>query len=182
MSENSHFVTRSQGRRTAKPPEAAERLLQFLLPDQVRENVSGDLLEIFKAIIVPSCGIFRAKLWYWRQVVSSMRLLFRFQRNPEATWELWKGRIHVDRPIAHASEYHRGISMHHIPVQGAVGLLFVFATLFIFGVGIPACRELLLITGSLGILGSGVLLYWHLRHPLKNQALDLHNQRKVKRG
>ncbi len=88
----------------------------------------------------------------------------------------------MDRTIAHASEYHRGISMHHIPVQGAVGLLFVFATLFIFGVGIPACRELLLITGSLGVLGSGGLLYWHLRHPLKNQALDLHNQRKVKRG
>ncbi len=88
----------------------------------------------------------------------------------------------MDRPIVQVSEYHRGISMHHIPVQGAVGLLFVFATLFIFGVGIPACRELLLFTGSLGILGSGVLLYWHLRHPFKNQALDLHNQKKVKRG
>ena len=182
MSEKSRFETRTQGRTMAKPPETAERLLLFLLPDQVRDNVSGDLSEIFNAIIVPSCGISRARLWYWRQVVCAMRLLFRFRKNPQAALELWKGRIHMDRPIADASKYHRGISMHHIPVEGAVGLLFVFATLFIFGFGIPACRELLLITGSLGILGSGILLFWHIRHPFKNQALDLHKQKKVTRG
>ena len=182
MSEKSRFETRMQGRTMAKPPKTAERLLLCLLPDQVRDNVSGDLSEIFNAIIVPSCGIFRARFWYWRQVVCAMRLLFGFRKNPQAALELWKGRIHMDRPIVHDFKYHRGISMHHMPVEGAVGLLFVFATLFIFGFGIPACRELLLITGSLGILGSGILLLWHMRHPFKNQSLDLHKQKRVTRG
>ncbi len=69
--------------------------------------------------------------------------------------------------------YHPGISMHKIPVEGLVGLLFVFATIFIFGVGVPAVRELLVVTGTLGILGSGLLLFWHRRHARKIQTLDL---------
>lgn len=73
---------------------------------------------------------------------------------------------------------HPGISMHHIPVGGGVaGLLFVFATVFIFAVGIPAIRGLLIITGILGILGSGLVLYWHKRHALKIQSLHLHEEK-----
>ncbi len=79
-----------------------------------------------------------------------------------------------DKPPA----YHPGISMHKIPVEGLVGLLFVFATIFIFGVGVPAVRELLVVTGILGILGSGLLLFWHRRHTRKIQTLDLHRSRK----
>jgi hypothetical protein len=162
---------------SAKPPETAERLLLFLLPEQVRDYVSGDLSEIFSAIIVPGCGIFRARLWYWRQVVCSMRLFFRFRNNPQNALEFWKGRIQVNRPMNGTAKYHSGISMHHIPVQGGVGLLFAFATVFIFGVGIRAVREIFMVTGSMGILGSGILLYWHMRHPHKIQTLDLHKQK-----
>jgi hypothetical protein len=60
-----------------KPPQAGEGLLLFLLPEEIRDNVCGDLSEIFSVDIVPSCGIFRARLWYWRQVICSLRLLFR---------------------------------------------------------------------------------------------------------
>jgi hypothetical protein len=72
--------------------------------------------------------------------------------------------------------YHRGIRIDRIPVEGAIGLLFVFATVFIFGIGIPAVRELFAITGLLGVLGSGILLYWHKRRALKIQLLDLHRK------
>ena len=72
---------------------------------------------------------------------------------------------------------HPGISMHHIPVEGAAGLLFAIGTILIFASGIPAVREILLITGPLGVLASGVLIHWRKRHPLKFQALDLRNER-----
>jgi hypothetical protein len=69
----------------------------------------------------------------------------------------------------------------HIPVgSGVAGFLFVFATVFIFAVGIPAIRGLLVITGILGILGSGLLFYWHKRHALKIQSLHPHEE-KLKR-
>jgi len=174
MSEDYHWKAGIK----AKPPETAQRLLLLLLPDQVRDNITGDLSELYTAVIVPSCGIFRARLWYWRQVVCSMRLFFRFRRNPQAALELWKGRSHMYKPMREAVAYHPGISMHHIQVgSGVAGFLFVFATLFIFGVGVPAIRGLLVITGILGILGSGFVLYWRKRHALKIQSLDLHKEK-----
>jgi hypothetical protein len=163
---------------TAKPPETAERLLLSLLPEQVRDNVSGDLSEIFSVIIVPSRGLRRARLWYWRQVVCSMRLFFGFRKNPQAALKLWKAQIHMHRPMHDTVTYHPGISMHHIPVgSGVAGFLFVIATVSIFGLGIPALLQLLLITGTLGILVSGIVLHWHKHHALKFQALDLHKQK-----
>jgi len=174
MSENYHWKTRTQMRMTAKPPEIAQRLLRFLLPDQLRDNISGDLTEIFTAVIVPSCGVFRAKVWYWRQVVCSIHFFLRFPQSPQA---VLKGRILMGSPRTNEVRYHRGIRIDRIPVEGAIGLLFAFATVFIFGVGIPAVRELFVITGILGILGSGILLFWHKRHALKLQLLDLHKKR-----
>ncbi len=146
----------------------------FFLPDEVRDCVAGDLAEIFEAVIFPSAGIVRARLWYWRQVLCSLRLILRFRKSPESTLEFWKGQIKMDIPRNYAVVYHRGIRMDKIPVEGAVGLLFVFATVFIFGVGIPAVRGLLMITGTFGILGSGVLYYWHKRHAVKIRTLNLH--------
>jgi hypothetical protein len=84
-------------------------------------------------------------------------------------------------PTTDPSTYHPGISISHIPVEGAVGLLFVFGTVFIFGVGLAPVREILFITGPLGIVALGILLYWHNRHPLKIQALDLHEKSGDKR-
>ena len=81
-------------------------------------------------------------------------------------------RIYPDRTES-AVARHPGISISHIPVEGAVGLLFVIATASVFAGGIPAIRELLVLVAPLGIAGSGLLLYWHKRHPLKLQTLNL---------
>src|SRR5438552_18938253 len=50
------------------PPELAELILGALLPLDMRETVSGDLLEEYRESRVPKVGEFRADLWYWRQV------------------------------------------------------------------------------------------------------------------
>src|SRR4051794_27976354 len=55
------------------PPELAEVILRALLPLDMRETVSGDLLEEYRESRVPAVGEFRADLWYWRQV-GGMRL------------------------------------------------------------------------------------------------------------
>jgi hypothetical protein len=78
----------------------------------------------------------------------------------------------VEEPL----QYHRGIAIHHIPVEGAVGLLFVVATVLIFAVGVRQVREVLLFTVPLGIVGGGLLLYWHKHSPVKFQRLGLRNK------
>ena len=87
------------------------------------------------------------------------------------------GSIRASRTKTDEATYHPGISMHHIPAEGAAGFLFVFATVFIFGVGVPAIRAMLVFIAPAGILGAGVLFHWHKRHPVKIQALDLHEQK-----
>ncbi len=82
------------------------------------------------------------------------------------------------KPIHEALTYHPGISMHHIPVgSDLAGFLFVLATVFVFGVGLPVFIELLVITGTLGMLASGIMLYWHNHHALKIQTLDLQKRK-----
>jgi hypothetical protein len=78
--------------------------------------------------------------------------------------------IGTDHPVLN----HPGISIHHIPAEGAAGLLFVFGTLFTFGVGVPAVREIFVLTAPLAALAAGILLYWHKHHSVKIEALDLH--------
>jgi hypothetical protein len=167
--------TLSQNLNEVKPPEVAQRILLFLLPDQIRDSIAGDLYELYTTVIVPSCGINKARLWYWHQVVCTMRLFFRLRKDPQNALTLWKGWIHMSKPTREAVPLHPGISMHHIQVgSGVAGLLFVFAIVFCFAVGIPAMRGLLVIIAILGILGSGLLFYWHKRHALKIQSLHLH--------
>jgi hypothetical protein len=79
----------------------------------------------------------------------------------------------MEKPWKQGAEYHKGISMHKIPVEGAVGLLFAFATVFIFVVGIPAVRGLLVITGISGMLGPGILCLWRTHHHKKIHFLHL---------
>lgn len=50
------------------PPAVAELILRGLLPLDMGETVSGDLLEEYRESRVPAVGEFRADLWYWRQV------------------------------------------------------------------------------------------------------------------
>ena len=52
------------------PPRWAEWLLQIVLPRRDRETVSGDLLEEFREVVVPTRGRLRARAWYVRQVLS----------------------------------------------------------------------------------------------------------------
>ncbi len=160
-------------RRSVEPPRLAEWFLRRMLPDDVGESVGGDLAEIFESRIVPGAGRFRACAWYWRQVFFSLRLLLRFRGNPKYALESWKGRIRPENPRAGAV-YHQGIHIDRIPVQGVMGLLFVFATLFIFGLGIPAVRTLGAIAGVLGVAGSAFLYYWHRNHAPKIRCLNLH--------
>lgn len=76
----------------------------------------------------------------------------------------------TDHPVSN----HPGISIHHIPVEGAAGLLFVFGTVFVFVAGVPAVREIFVLTAPLGILALGILRYWHKHHSVKIESLDLH--------
>lgn len=79
----------------------------------------------------------------------------------------------LDQPVSK----HPGISIHHIPVEGSVGLLVVVGTVFIFGAGVPAIREIFVFIAPLGVLASVILLYWHKRHSVKIEAIDLHKRR-----
>jgi len=53
---------------TTRPPEWAEALLWWCLKSTDREDVSGDLLEKYRASIVPSRGEAAADAWYVAQV------------------------------------------------------------------------------------------------------------------
>jgi hypothetical protein len=82
-----------------------------------------------------------------------------------------------ETPIAESPRVHPGINTQRIPVEGAVGLLFVIATFLIFFLGIGAVREILVVTVPIGILGGGLLLQWHKNHPVKFQGLGLRKKK-----
>jgi hypothetical protein len=67
----------------------------------------------------------------------------------------------MEKPWNQRVEFHKGIRIDEIPVDGVAGLFFVFATVFMFAYAIPAVREFLLITSIPGVIGAGVLYYWH---------------------
>jgi hypothetical protein len=52
------------------PPYLLDCLLLALLSPRDRETVSGDLHEEFLEVKLPQLGLFRARLWYLRQVLS----------------------------------------------------------------------------------------------------------------
>src|SRR5215475_14561367 len=58
------------GNGTRKPPVWAEVLLRTLLAHRSEDTISGDLLEEYRASVVPAVGTFRATIWYLRQVAS----------------------------------------------------------------------------------------------------------------
>jgi hypothetical protein len=98
-------------------------------------------------------------------------LIFLFNKRADEDRK-FGARIRADQPVSN----HPGISIHHIPVEGAVGLLFVLGTMLIFGAGVPAIREIFVLIAPVGALASGILLYWHKRHSVKIEALDLHKK------
>jgi hypothetical protein len=161
-------------RLTVKPPRLAEYFLSSFAPEPICNNLSGDLLEIFNLVIVPSSGVFKARLWYWRQVAGSMRLLFRVRRRSRVALGYLNRRTCTHGPAPNSFRLHPGISMHHISVGGDLpGLLFVLATVFIFGFAFPAFLTLLAISGTLGLFASRILLHWNQSHALEIQVLSL---------
>ncbi len=157
-----------------KPPKGANRILALVLAERHREVVSGDLAEIFESVILPSRSPTRAKFWYWQQVVLSTGFFLKCRMLSHQPLEGWKGRMKMIRQPECSTEYHPGIRIDKISPRGIMGLLFVFATLFIFAAGIGPVRGLFLVTSVAGILGSGIVFYWHKRHAVKVRSLNLH--------
>src|SRR5690242_17949502 len=56
--------------RTGKPPAWAEVLLRALLAYRSQDAIAGDLLEEYRESVLPAVGVFRARIWYLRQVMS----------------------------------------------------------------------------------------------------------------
>jgi putative ABC transport system permease protein len=57
-----------------RPPLLAERLLRLLAEGEDRSHAVGDLSEEFVEWAVPTLGVRAARRWYWRQVLSLLRL------------------------------------------------------------------------------------------------------------
>lgn len=54
------------------PPACAEKLLYLFLPNRMRKPLIGDLEEEFRTEIAPKFGARFARVWYWKQVLSSL--------------------------------------------------------------------------------------------------------------
>ncbi len=57
-------------------------------------------------------------------------------------------------------QFHRGILTDKIPVQGFPGALLV-AVMLVAILGTPAARQFFLVTSAGGIIGAGVIYWWH---------------------
>jgi predicted permease len=79
------------------PPGFARRLLEFALPADERQSISGDLLEVFRRECAVR-GRMRADLWYWGQALSFSGWFMRERmrenlasRRAEGSTEHWNG-------------------------------------------------------------------------------------------
>ena len=61
---------------SSEPSHFAEYLLYLLLPQKYRECLPGDLAEEYWTLVLPKFGIRKAKLWYWKQVITSLWPVF----------------------------------------------------------------------------------------------------------
>jgi hypothetical protein len=66
MNTDRRYVTIDK--RVPAPPFWAEFVLRLVLTPQSRDAVSGDLLEEYRAVVIPTTGRRRANWWYVRQV------------------------------------------------------------------------------------------------------------------
>jgi hypothetical protein len=56
----------------ASVPKWGEIMLLFILPKRDRAVVPSDLAEEFDTVIVPTMGLRRARVWYWKEVMLKM--------------------------------------------------------------------------------------------------------------
>lgn len=54
-------------------PQGMEKLLYLILPSELRDPLMGDLHEEFNEQVVPKYGLSKARWWYRRQVIKSIR-------------------------------------------------------------------------------------------------------------
>ncbi len=68
------------------PPTWVQALLETILPPRDLLTVSGDLIEEYREVIAPERGIWRANVWYLRQILSLLTAdgLFRLMRSRPA--------------------------------------------------------------------------------------------------
>ncbi len=58
-----------------KPPAIGDRLLRILLSVENYQEKSGDIEEVYYSLI-ESYGLFKAKIWYWSQVIKAVTVFF----------------------------------------------------------------------------------------------------------
>jgi hypothetical protein len=82
----------SAGRQRSALDGLTERLLAAAVPEDLRESFIGDLMEEADIWVVPERGIWRARLWLWRQVIGSLPALLSRRDRTEGAMDvrLWK--------------------------------------------------------------------------------------------
>ncbi len=69
------------------------------------------------------------------------------------------------------SDSHPGITMHKIPVSGAIGLVFTIGSIAIFIAGFPAFWYVIAFSALLGIVIAIILRLVHNRNPKQPTSL-----------
>ncbi len=57
-------------------------------------------------------------------------------------------------------QFHRGILTNEIPVQGFPGVLLT-AVMMVAILGTPAAWQFFLVTSAVGVMGAGIMYWWH---------------------
>ena len=66
------------------PPQWAERMLRWMLSPANRDTITGDLLEEYREVVLPTRGVVGARRWYLRQAGSLM-----VASNSALQWVIW---------------------------------------------------------------------------------------------
>jgi hypothetical protein len=61
-----------EGDERLRPPLTGEKFMYLFLPKKDREALLGDLEEEYRSIILPKFGPRFARIWYWKQVLTSI--------------------------------------------------------------------------------------------------------------
>jgi hypothetical protein len=119
--------------RTVVPPVWAEVLLRALLAQRSQDAIAGDLLEEYRESVLPAVGTFRARIWYFRQVMSFLNVA-----------DVMDVAAKISGPL----------------LWGAAAALLAYVLIFALpsATGIPFSTLLFLFTGIVLIVGAGTAI------------------------